>query len=365
MIIIHILNSLTVGGVEKVVVDICNNIDTKTHKVYILTLSNSDFKLKSELNDVEVISLPYKSSSALNILLFWLFGLPKMIKILSDLKPHIIHSHLYYHYFLFLSLGIRFSNTRPAHFRTIHTSGLFYSSRTLLNKFRLFIEKVGMKIYPVSLISISKAIHENNKQFFSNAKKIKLIPNGINLDKFSRSNVKKITKSDFGVKGDVVIVYVSRLNIGKNHMCLLEAWVEVTKQFSNVNLCIVGDGVLREALNKKCKILQIQDSVTFLGSIENVEDFLFISDIGISLIEKMSMELPVITSDIDVFKDVILDTENGFICSVNNSSDYAEKLITLIKNENLRITIGKNARKSIEKFDIKRITNDTIRFYEE
>ena len=378
MVVIHVINSLCVGGIEKVVVDISNNQALLGNKVYIITLSNSNFKLKIQLNpNVEVISLPYKNNSVHSILLFWIFGIPKTIKIINRIKPNIIHSHLYYHYFLFLSLSIKFSNVFAAHFRTIHTSGLFYNSTTLLNRFRLLIEKVATKIYPVYLIGVSKQIFENNKSFFSlNANEIRLIPNGIDLKEFSKSHFTTITKSDFGINNNTIIVtYVSRLDNGKNHYCLFNSWFKVVKVCANVHLCIVGDGNLKNTLIKQTQVLGIEKYVSFLGNLDNVAPFLSITDIGVfpshfegfpvSLIEKLAMELPVITSDINVFKDVIVNNENGFICSVNDSNDYANKLILLLENPELRIKLGKTAKELSRKYDIIEITKQTLSFYEE
>lgn len=378
MIIVHVLNSLAIGGVEKVVVDICNNIDAKKNQVYIVNLSNIDLKLKSLLNkNVEVISLPYKNDSVFSILLFWIFGIPKMISIINKLNPKIIHSHLYFHYFLFLSISIKLAVIFPAHFRTIHTSGLFYNSNTFVNKFRLFIEKMGSKIYPVYLISISKQIHENNKLFFSKyTSKIRLIPNGINLNKFSKSNFATVTKSDFGLnERNIIVVYVARLNYGKNHSCLFKAWAEVTKNYNNVNLCIVGDGVLKDVLVKQSVDLKIEKSVSFLGNLDNVSAFLSIADIAafpsqfegfpISLIEKMAMGLAVVTSDIDVFKEVIENDVNGVIYSVNDFHSLAKRIIMLLEDDEMRIRLGKKAHETASNYDINRIVKETTNFYDE
>lgn len=377
MVIVHVLNSLTIGGLEKVVVGICNNIDLKKNKVYILTLSDYDLEMKAELNkNIEIISLPFKNDSLVSILSLWFLGIPKIFKILNILKPQIIHSHLYYHYFLFLSISLKFLSFSPAHFRTIHTSGLFYASNTLLNKFRLLIEKISMRIYPVSLISISKQIQDKNINLFLKfAKKIRMIPNGIDLQKFSKINYKN-RKSDFKIKeNDIVISYVSRLDYGKNHKVLLQAIKECLKLRSNIHCCIIGDGILMGTLVQQAKELNIEKNITFFGSLNDVTQILSITDIGvfpsqfegfpISLIEKMAMALPVVTSDIDIFKDLIKNNENGIICQVDNFYDYAEKLIKLIENENIRLEIGENARKTVEKYDIKTISNETIEFYKE
>jgi len=378
MIVVHVLNCLTVGGLEKVVVDICNTIDLNENKVFIITLSDKDLALKSKLNkDIEVISLPYKNDTLLSLLLLWIFGIPKLIRIINDIKPDIVHSHLYYHYLFFLSLSLKFSKIKPLSFRTVHTSGLFYSSKALLNRFRCQIEKIALRIYPTYLISISKTIFNNNNTLFSKvAVGNRLIPNGINLTTFSKLNYTHIKKNDFGLQDDCMIVsYVSRLDNGKNHVCLLNAWKEVLKFFPDAHLCLAGDGVIKNELKEYVKILGIEQKVTFLGMIDSVASLLSITDIAvfpsqfeglpISLIEKLAMGLPVITSDIDVFKEVIIENENGFICNVNNSDDYADKMILLLGNEELRSYIGKNAIETAKKFDIKRIVNETLHFYEE
>ena len=173
----------------------------------------------------------------------------------------------------------------------------------------------------------------------------------------------------------MVVSYVSRLDRGKNHICLLNSWMKVIDMFPNSILCLVGDGVLKNELLDYVKLLGLEQKVSFLGTIDNVASLLCITDIAvfpsqfegfpISLIEKLAMGLPVITSDIDVFKEVIIENENGFICKVNNSDDYADKMLLLLGNEELRNYIGKNAIETSKKYDIKRIVNETIHFYEE
>lgn len=378
MIIVHVLNCLIVGGLEKVVVDICNTIDLNENKVFIITLSDKDLTLSPKLDkDIEVISLPFKNDTLLSLLLFWIFGIPKLIRIINNIKPDIVHSHLYYHYLFFLSLSLKFSKVKPVSFRTVHTSGLFYSSKALLNRFRCQIEKFSLRIYPTYLISISKIIFNNNDRLFSKvAVGNRLIPNGINLTTFSKLNYTHIKKNDFGLQDDCMIVsYVSRLDNGKNHVCLLNAWKEVLKFFPDSHLCLAGDGVLKRELMDYVKLLDIDHKVSFLGTINNVSSLLSITDIAVfpsqfegfplSLIEEMAMGLPVITSDIDIFKEVIVNNENGIICNVNDPNDYADKLIKLMREKDLRNKIGNEAKETAKKFDIKRIVNETLHFYEE
>ena len=378
MIIIHLLNSLTVGGIEKVVIDLSNGLENEKNKVYIITLSNSDFTLQPLLNkNIEVISLPYNCNSFKGLIQFWLTGIRKLVKIINRIKPTIVHNHSYYHYFLFLSICLKLTNIKPKLFRTVHTSGLFYSSNKLIDRFRRKIETLALIIYPAKYISISKTIFKNNSRFFG--KYIidnRYIPNGIDETKFIKSNKKNELKECFGFKNSTSIVtYVSRLDLGKNHFCLIDAWEKVIKEFPESQLCLAGDGILNKELKSYAQNKNLLKSITFLGSIKNVNELLSITDIAvfpsefegfpISLLEKMYMKLPVITSDIDIFKEIITDNMDGIHCRLKDSNDYASKIKLLLRDEKLRETIAENAYKTAKNYKISEIVKQTLKYYED
>ncbi len=378
MRIIQIINSLTVGGIEKVVIDLSNGLIDEKNKVYIITLSNSDFTLQPLLNkNIEVIALPYNCNSFKGLIQFWLKGIPVLVKIIYRIKPTIVHTHSYYHYLLFISICLKFSKAKPKLYRTVHTSGLFYSSNKLIDRFRRKIETLALLIYPAKYISISKTIFKNNSRFFG--KYIidnRYIPNGIDETKFIKSNKKNELKEYFGFKNPKSIVtYVSRLDLGKNHFCLIDAWEKVINEFPDSQLCLAGDGILNKELKSYAQNKNLLKSITFLGSIKNVNELLSITDIAvfpsefegfpISLLEKMYMKLPVITSDIDIFKEIITDNVDGIICRLKDSGDYASKIILLLKNKTLRETIAENGHITAEKYKISEIVKQTLKYYED
>lgn len=378
MRIVQIINSLTIGGIEKIVTDISNNIDKKKHKVYIITLSNSDFSQKKNVdNNIEIISLPYDLKKRFELVKFWLFGIPKMIRILNKINPDIVHTHVYYHYLLFLSLTIKFSKIKPFFFRTVHTSGLFYKSDTLINKLRRAVEIISLKIYPTRNISISKSVFDNIEHLYGKyIVENRYIPNGIDQKRFLNFKTKNINKEEFGLSRDIALItYVARLDIGKNHLCLVNAFEILTKELPQTHLFLAGDGPLRIELENIVKKKNLSRKITFLGEIENVASILKITDIGIfpsqfegfgiSLLEKMLVEVPVITSDIDVFKELIIDNENGLICDVNNSNDYAQKMKILLNNPDIKQKIAKQGKLTAYKFDINNVVKQTISFYED
>ncbi|MES2139007.1 MAG: glycosyltransferase [Bacteroidota bacterium] len=374
------MESLCVGGREKVVIDICNNLDFKKFDVTILVLSNDNNQLLTEIEPkVNIRFLPFKRSGigGYKSIIFWLIGFPKLIKMLNEIKPNIVHTHIYYQHLFFVALGIRFLRPKGLHFRTVHTSGLFYRNKTWINRFRLKVEKYATAINATYLISISKAVHQNNLTHFQNlASDIRYIPNGIDLGSFNKNNFIQTNKKDFGyLPTDTVVTYIARFDIGKNHEMLIEAWAFVVKEIPNARLCLAGDGVLMPLIKEKCIMANLENSVRFLGTIKDVQSLLAISDIGVFpsgfegfplvLIEKMAMGLPVITSDIDIFKELIIDGFNGIISSVDDSRKFSEAIIKLLNTQSLRLSISNEAVKTAKQFSINNVIRSHQEYYEE
>lgn len=374
--VVYIIDTFDVGGREKVVLDLCNGLNKDIFDVSLIVLSNDRLYSKQFLNkDIKIFFLDINQKELRSLNLFFK-GFKQLVNILKELKPNIVHSHIFYMPLLLTSLVIKLSNKNILHFRTVHTSGLFYENqKTLLNKFRLFVEKFAIKINLTYLIGISKVVHTNNIKYFKKySKNIELIYNGIDLNKFNKKNYISTQKSDFGFKEDDILVsYVARLDNGKNHQFLIDIWKNIKIEIPNAKLCFAGDGVLKDELMNEVENQNLQDSIKFLGSISNVSELLAISDLavfpssfeGFSLVmlEKFAMSLPVVASNIDAFKEIGVDGENCFLVSFEDRDLYKKRIIELCENEHLRKQIGANARLRAMEFDIKKCIASHEEYY--
>lgn len=373
--LVYIIESFDIGGREKVVLDLCNGLNKDIFDVSLVVLSNDRLSLiKSLDSNVNVHYLNINQQELRSWNLFFK-GLPQLIKILKTSKPNIVHSHTFYMPLFLTSLAINLSNKNILHFRTVHTSGLFYENqKTLLNKFRLLLEKITTKINKSYLIAISNAVHANNIKYFKYySKNMKLIYNGIDLNKYKKSKY-KIFKQDFEFSNEsLVISYIARLDNGKNHKYLIDIWEDIIKEVQNAILCFAGDGVLKEELIKNVKDKYLQNKIKFLGSITNVSELLSVSDIAVFpssfegfslvLLEKFAMSLPVVASDIDAFREIGTDKKNCFLVSLQDKELYKRRIIELCKDEELRLNLGKNARKRAEDFNIKKCITSHEEYY--
>lgn len=372
MVIVHILNSLTIGGREKVVIDLCNEL-SKDNEVTIITLTNDNNLMKNYVNNsVEVIALDCKTSLQ-GIFKLWSIGFFKLSKILRNKKPDIIHNHLYFHFYLFLSLISFFINFKKGSFRTVHTAGLFYEKGGLLNRFRLMIEKLATVINKPYLVSISSAVYKNNNLFFKSARDNKLIYNGIDFSSLNNGN-EIITRQSLSIElSDFVGIYVSRLDTGKNHEIIIRSVERIRKKIPNIKVIFIGDGILRDHLEYLVKKKKLSDFFVFTGFSTNVPSYLALADFGlfpssfegfgISLVEKMYYKLPVIASSIEVFQEIITDNVNGFLFDLENEEKLDSLLEFIFLNYNDLRELRQNAFERTKEFELRTICGKISNYY--
>lgn len=373
MKIVHVVNSLTIGGREKVVIELCNEL-VKTNIVTIITLFNDNNQLKDKVDKkINIVQLPFSSGISGTIKL-WIFGFSMLRSLLLDINPNVIHNHVYFHYFLFVALVSKSKKIHSKAFRTIHTSGLFYQVGGFLNKIRLNVEKIATKINKPNLVSISKSIFNNNELYFTGLyENNKYIPNGINFIKLEEESKPVVNLSSDLLEEHLIGVYVARLDDGKNHKMVVNAISELYKLNFDIKMLFVGDGKLREDLEEMVKSLQLQRNIIFIGFTDQVASYLKIADFAVfpsdfegfplSLIEKMYYKLPVIVSNIDVFSEVITDHVNGYIFDLKQPDELRDKILYIYNNRKLSQTIGEEGRATALMFDIKNISNETINYY--
>jgi glycosyltransferase involved in cell wall biosynthesis len=206
------------------------------------------------------------------------------------------------------------------------------------------------------------------------SQKIVTIHNGIGL---SETKVSPIERKEFGLSPGVAIVgVVGRLAKEKGYPYLLNAARVVIKKYPEVHFLIVGDGPQREELVKLASNLGLNDHITFTGYRRDVLSVLALFDIfalatlweglPVVILEAMVMAKPVVTTDVMGNPEVVINGVTGFLVPPRDPEILAERILELLKDENLRKRMGGAGRKRIEEeFTIKRTISETERLYEE
>lgn len=185
--------------------------------------------------------------------------------------------------------------------------------------------------------------------------KIKVLPKGIDLQRYDGQK----RKFD-GQKHKVVGIVTRSLYPEYCHEDILLAVAKVKGIFPNLEVWIVGDGVLKAGLERKSKDLGLEEKVRFLGRIPNDDlpgllaqsDFYLsvpISEgVSASLFEAMASGCFPIVSELPAYKAFIKDGQNGILVQVGDSQALAEAMTRYLTSPRIFDSGVEQNRKYIE-----------------
>jgi glycosyltransferase involved in cell wall biosynthesis len=201
---------------------------------------------------------------------------------------------------------------------------------------------------------------------------ISLIHNGIDLSVAPPGDLEAKRKELGLLPDDVVLVSVGRLAEIKNYSLLLEALARAAREVPALKLVMVGDGPERSRLEAAATRLELSGRVHFLGARGDVRDWLALGHIfvlpslyegvSLALLEAMAAGLPAVVTRVGGNPEVVMDGECGFLIESGDTEGFARALVTLAREGDLRVRMGRAARARIEaEFDLKK----AVKQYEE
>jgi len=200
------------------------------------------------------------------------------------------------------------------------------------------------------------------------------LPNGVDTDYFSPPSAveKHRLRTDLGlVTASPIIIYSGRLHKDKRVDLLLDIWPSIRQQFERARLFIVGSGDEETALRKKTS-----EGVEFVGQVDDVVGYLRISDLFIipsareglsnSLLEAMSVGLPIAATAVGGTPDVITHQSTGWLFPPNDADAMQNALLHLLGDPELQMRLGKQAREQIlANYSINMVADRMIELYKE
>ncbi len=211
-------------------------------------------------------------------------------------------------------------------------------------------------------VGVTKEVSETIRDRFKlHPSKVFTIKNGVDLDAYSCCNNKEMLRKELGIVGDEkVIGIVANLKRIKNHIFLLKAFDELIKSYKKVKLLLIGQGFKNDPENAEEELRNfvnekgLNKKVLFLGYRSDISELLSIMDIfcltsfkeglPLSLIEAMAAGLPIVGTDVEGIRDVIMPDKNGFLIRLNDIKVLKNTLHTLLINKPLRLRYGNESR---------------------
>jgi len=354
--VVQVINTLGIGGAEKVVSSLAIGIKDRCD-ITVIVISkkfNSINRKKLTQNNIDIYYLNAKKFFSLKTHI-------KIYQILKSLRPDVIHTHLGGLSYIFLVAKILRIKTL---IHTIHSPKECDDKR--INFFHRFAFKLG--VIPVVVSNNIKNQMQKKLGRFN----FYTIYNGIETKK-TKSRLAKNT--EYILKNSFVFINVANLNQVKNHQLLIESFSRITKIKKNYFLLIIGDGVLKNEIKNQIDRLNIRKYCRIISNCQNPEKYLRISDcfiltsksegLPLSILEAMRERVPIIATNVGGIPEIIIDKKNGFLTPPNNVKSLAElmeKISTMSKNEIQEIS-GKGYQTMIEKFSLENMIKSYYKLY--
>lgn len=343
--ICHISES-TSGGVLTHLKQLAKNLDPEKYdQTFILSsLKNPVLKNNTDFykHELYIVDMRRNIHPIQDLISLW-----KVYHILKRNKYDIIHCHS-------SKAGVigRVASQITGSAATVYTPHAFsfhpHQHRFKNSLFKL-IERL-MAGFTDKIICVSEGEKLIAKEaHISKENKLIVIKNGVNLPQY------KPYQHSFGNDKIGRIGFVGRLSKQKNPKLLLDALANL--EDLEIKAFIMGNGDLKQELVEHAKKLNIEHKLSFLGEVDNVSEVLqsccvyvctsLWESMPYSILEAISVGVPVIAPDISGVRDIIIDYETGLLFEENNAIQLAERLSRLLTDDSLRYKLSCNAKEKL------------------
>lgn len=205
--------------------------------------------------------------------------------------------------------------------------------------------------------------------------KLSVIHSGIDIHRFDGIAVHIDFRLRWGIPENVTLVGTVAAFAGhKDYPNFLKAVTKVRKVRQDVWFMAVGEGELMDPMKQFARELNISDRIIFTGFQGNVGEFLKAFDIfvlaskkeglGTSVLDAMSVGLPIVATRAGGIPEMIKDNENGLLVNTGDSDALAQAVLHLSDNPQTAKTLGENALETVQAFDINQTVDAYIDLYE-
>lgn len=363
------------GGVGMVALNLATQMANRGHDIYVFTSSLDNKSCTEHYDRLEVYRYPKHLVIGQTPISLDLLYRPYLTKVKLDL----VHAHLG-------SLPAPLVGQWCA--RKMSCPFIVSYHGDWLNGYGDFIRRAGVALHQVFIADriLSKADliialseqHINESKYLSKYRsKVNVIPNGVNLNEFQPHLSKDECRTELSLPKDKkIVLFVGSLVPAKALHVLIRAMSIVIREVNDAYLVLVGDGVEKDNLLNLVHSLHLEHYVKFTGFVGgekksiyyNSADVFVLPSITeafpIVLLEASASGLPLIVSNLESLKAIVVDGYNGLITKIESETELAEKIIFLLTDKDARHKMGMNAQESIQRLTWAKVAEATENAYQ-
>ena len=331
-------------------------------EVKIICPNDNDFNTQLNNIGVDIIHIPLERRGLnpfKDVKTFF-----ALLKILKREKPYVVYSYTIKPV-IYGSIAAYLTKI-PQVFSNITGLGHIFTTHNLKT---MIIRNILFWLYRFALSLNTKVFFQNvdDRDLFIDLKLVKnnnskvINGSGINLEKFKSSSLYSKVPQSF--------ILIGRLIKEKGISEFIEAIRIVKLKYPKVTCLLVGDIDENPTSYSRKEINNWSDKegvITYLGRVDDVRPLLDKTEVFVlpsyregtprSVLEAMSMGLPIITTDSPGCRGTVIHGKNGFLVPVKDSNSLAEAMINFLKEPELIEKMGKNSLDLVkEKYDVSKV----------
>jgi glycosyltransferase involved in cell wall biosynthesis len=354
------------GGVERRIMETAQKLHSDVDTT-VYSGTKAGFKKPTTINGVHLV--PCFSTDTMYPLDNWLFN-KSLAHAANTVKADVFEAHTASGYGF--QKALRKQGTQKPFIHTIHgvladeyaqshQSGSTTFRDKLANLLMWRLAKIEEQTAQNAtlIVTVSKYSSRRITQLYSaNPAKIRVVPNGVNPQRFKPQSGLNAIKRQIGVNSKLCVLFVGRLIPRKGLPYLIEAAKHVVEEFKETMFVIVGNGPLKSHLEARLEKTGLSHNFVFLGDVKenllpavyNCADVFALPSIqegqGIALLEAQATAKPVVAFNVGGVPEAMVDEETGLLVKPS-SRELADALIKLLSSHSLREQMGRRGREFV------------------
>ncbi len=220
-----------------------------------------------------------------------------------------------------------------------------------------FFRRLFYRLFIDEFISISKFITST----LPSGMRVHTIHHGTRTEiptQLSKNGRSELRKQLGAVDDTKIVLMVANFRTEKRHMLAFEVCERILEKRTDVVFVFIGDGEVRSDFLTKVKNAGLKDHIVAPGYVDNMDDYYAVVDIciltsyyepfGQVVLEAMRHGLPQVAFDTGGPAEVIQDGETGFLAKDGDVDEFAQSVLDLIEDEQLRAAIAEKARQVVQ-----------------
>ena len=361
----------TFGGSGVVATELGIELSKKGHEIHFITYSQPVRldALSSNLHyhEVNVPDYPLFKYEPYELALS-----SKLYDVISKYEIDVLHVHYAIPHAYAAYMAKKILNENGYEIPIVTT--LHGTDITLVGNHPFYKPAVTFSINKSDIVTcVSKSLMEDTRQFFGIEREIKVIPNFIDIDKYSALH-NTCEKNVIAQGDEKIIVHISNFRPLKRIIDVIKIFEKINSKI-NSKLIMVGDGPEKKKAKDYLRKNNLKNRVIFVGKTNEVDQILCSSDLfllpsekesfGLAALEAMALKVPVVSTNTGGLPELNINGNSGYTSDIGDIDSMASNAIKILSDKSLKKKYRSQAFENAKKYDIKKIIPLYERVYDE